>query len=223
MYKIFPNNSNREIFYFLFIGMLLLFCGYSTVKINNRSPNSYKSVKIGDQVWMTENLNVSKFRNGDLIPEAKTNGEWMKSGDERKPAWCYYDNDPASSKKFGKLYNWYAVTDKRGLAPKGWHVPNIEELRILKATVKDDGHALKAIGQGIGREAGTNTSGFSAFAVGCRGVDTFFGKDVFAYFWSSSEYIGAGSYCMCLNYNVNGISLDSTSPFFGCSVRCVKN
>jgi uncharacterized protein (TIGR02145 family) len=80
---------------------------------------------------MVENLNVSTFRNGDPIPEAKTNEEWEKAGKNKQPAWCYYDNDPKNGAKYGKLYNWYAVSDPRGLAPAGWHVPSQEEWEIL--------------------------------------------------------------------------------------------
>ena len=84
---------------------------------------SSKKVKIGSHVCMTENVNLSVFRNGDPIPEAKTIDEWLKAGEEGKPAWCYYDNDPTNGKKYGKLYNWYAVNDSRQLAPDGWHIP----------------------------------------------------------------------------------------------------
>ncbi len=92
---------------------------------------SYKSVKIGTQTWMLENLNVSTFRNGDPIPEAKTDEEWEKAGKEGKPVWCYYDNDPKNGAKYGKLYNWYAVNDPRELAPIGWHVSTDVEWEIL--------------------------------------------------------------------------------------------
>jgi uncharacterized protein (TIGR02145 family) len=92
----------------------------------------FKSVKIGTQIWMTENLNVSTFRNGDAIPEAKTDEEWKQAGKEGKPAWCYYNNDPKNGAKYGKLYNWYAVTDPRGLAPTGWHVPSHDEWKTLE-------------------------------------------------------------------------------------------
>ena len=101
--------------------------------VNNNNTNqvtqigSYKSVKIGNQTWMAENLNVSTFRNGDPIPEAKTDEEWKRAGENQQPAWCYYENDPKNGQKYGKLYNWYAVNDPRGLAPEGWHVStNIE-------------------------------------------------------------------------------------------------
>jgi uncharacterized protein (TIGR02145 family) len=58
----------------------------------------------------------------------KTNEEWMKAGENKQPAWCYYDNDPKNGKKYGKLYNWYAVSDPRGLAPEGWHIPSRQEI-----------------------------------------------------------------------------------------------
>ena len=79
------------------------------------------------QIWTTDNLDVSTFRNGDAIPEAKTEAEWKEAGMNAQPAWCYYENDAANGKKYGKLYNWFAVNDARGLAPQGWHVPSDEE------------------------------------------------------------------------------------------------
>jgi uncharacterized protein (TIGR02145 family) len=106
---------------------------------------SYKSVKIGTQTWMAENLNVSTFRNGDPIPEAKTDEEWKKAGKEGKPAWCYYDNDPKNGAKYGKLYNWYAVIDPRGLAPAGWHIPSDAEWTTLGDQLgSDPGKKMKS-------------------------------------------------------------------------------
>jgi uncharacterized protein (TIGR02145 family) len=105
----------------------------------------YKSVKIGSQTWMASNLNVSTFRNGDAIPEAKTEDEWEKAGKEGKPAWCYYDNYPKNGAKYGKLYNWYAVNDPRGLAPVGWHVPSDTEWTSLEDYLGDDeGQKMKS-------------------------------------------------------------------------------
>ena len=92
---------------------------------------TYKTVKIGNQTWMAENLNVSTFRNGDPIPQAKTNKEWELAGKNKQPAWCYYDNDPKNELKYGKLYNWYAISDYRGLAPEGWHIPANFEYNYL--------------------------------------------------------------------------------------------
>ena len=98
----------------------------------------YKTVTIGTQVWLKENLNVSTFRNGDPIPEAKTAEEWQAAGDAKQPAWCYYDNDPKNGAKYGKLYNWYAVNDPRGLAPAGYHVPTDEEWSVLIGLLGND-------------------------------------------------------------------------------------
>src|SRR5690606_1972585 len=76
-----------------------------------------QGITIGNQVWMSENLNVDRFRNGEPIPQARSNEEWKKAGENHQPAWCYYQGDPNNDAKYGKLYNWYAIKDERGLAP----------------------------------------------------------------------------------------------------------
>lgn len=90
-----------------------------------------QAVIIGSQTWMTKNLCVSNFRNGDPIPEVKGNEDWIKAGNERKPAWCWFHNDSLEGAKFGKLYNGWAVYDPRGLAPEGWHIPSMGEWDTL--------------------------------------------------------------------------------------------
>ena len=90
-----------------------------------------QSVTIGTQTWTTKNLDVATFRNGDAIPQAKTFKEWKDAGNNKQPAWCYYDDDAKNGTKYGKLYNWYAVNDARGLAPAGWHIPTDEEWTVL--------------------------------------------------------------------------------------------
>lgn len=93
---------------------------------------TYKTVVIGTQTWMAENLNVDRFKNGDQIPEAKTNDEWKKASENKQPAWCYLFNDPSNGQKFGKLYNWYAVNDPRGLAPEGYYIPTLDDWLLLE-------------------------------------------------------------------------------------------
>ena len=94
--------------------------------------NSFtQSVTIGTQTWTTKNLDISTFRNGDAIPQAKTDEEWEAAGENKQPAWCYYENNTANGTKYGKLYNWYAVVDTRGLAPAGYHIPTDEEWTVL--------------------------------------------------------------------------------------------
>jgi len=99
---------------------------------------TYKETKIGSQIWMVQNLNVDKFQNGDAIPHAKTDEDWKKALRDDQPAWCYYDNDPANETKYGKLYNWYAVNDPRGIAPKGWHVASINDWESLKKNLGEE-------------------------------------------------------------------------------------
>jgi len=103
---------------------------YGSLK-DSRDGKIYKTVKIGDQVWIAENLNVTTFRNGDSIPQARTNEDWLNAADSCKPAWCYYDNDPDCGIFFGKLYNWYAVADPRGLAPNGYKIPTESDIDIF--------------------------------------------------------------------------------------------
>jgi uncharacterized protein (TIGR02145 family) len=90
-----------------------------------------ESVFIGTQEWMLRNLDVGTFINGDLIQHIEGMGEWLKAGKEGIPAWCDYDNNPENGRKYGKLYNWHAVNDLRGLAPSGWKIPSKEDFLVL--------------------------------------------------------------------------------------------
>lgn len=88
-------------------------------------------IEIGEQVWMIQNLSVEKFRNGDTIREVSSKQEWLKSGEQNEPAFCYYKNLQSNGRQYGKLYNWYAVNDPRGLAPQGWKIPSQKDWEIL--------------------------------------------------------------------------------------------
>jgi len=90
--------------------------------------NIYKTIRIGNQEWMTENLKVTHYRNGDPLPNLKNNSDWVSACNG---AWCLYNNE-SNSDIYGKLYNWYAVNDSRGLAPEGWHVPTDDEIKELE-------------------------------------------------------------------------------------------
>jgi uncharacterized protein (TIGR02145 family) len=118
-----------------------------TQKILSEIKPQYESVRIGNQEWITRNLDVDRFRNGDLVPHIESDKEWEEAGENGQPAWCYYDNDPEYGKDYGKLYNWYAVNDPRGLAPEGWHIPTDEEWTILEEFLGKDiaGHKLKSV------------------------------------------------------------------------------
>jgi len=181
-----------------------------------------RTVRIGNQEWMSENLNVDQYQNGDPIPEVINPREWesLKTG-----AWCYYNNDPKNSHKFGKLYNWYAVNDPKGLAPKGWHIPRYTEFLALSTTVKLDANALKSISQISIWTKGYNTSGFSSLMAGHRSYNgTFHDLCSSSYFWSSTEF-GSDSANSISLYSDEDVNIYNTlyDKSFGFSIRCLKD
>jgi uncharacterized protein (TIGR02145 family) len=197
-----------------------------------RDGNVYKTVKIGKQVWMTENLNVDKFQNGDLIPEAKTDEEWEKAGENKQPAWCYYNNNPDNGDRYGKLYNWYAVNDPRGLAPKGWKVPSDEDWSRLTDFLGGESVAGKKMkftdfwADNDGQSGhGTNESGFLGLPGGSRRFDGNFDSVVgkSGYWWSSTEYDTYVAWRRAMYYNYGNVNRADVSKKNGESVRCVKD
>jgi uncharacterized protein (TIGR02145 family) len=188
------------------------------------SSNNEKIVNLG---WMTENLNVDKFRNGDPIPEAKTAEEWSNAKDNKQPVWCYYDNDPSNGTKYGKLYNWYAVNDPRGLAPNGYHIPTFEEWGKLIAYLGGEDTAAKKMKSTSGWKDngnGTNSSGFSGLPGGFRGFNgTFYDVGVYGYWWSSSESNTGFAWYRFLDYLDGSVgSYDGTKGRW-LSVRCLRD
>jgi uncharacterized protein (TIGR02145 family) len=193
----------------------------------NCGNKGYDTVKIGNQVWMAENLNVDHYSNGDPIPEVQDLNEWrhLTTG-----AWCYYGNDPANGKKYRKLYNWYAVNDPRGLAPKGWHVPTNDEWQTLV-----DYLGGSEVAGGKMKEAGTrhwespntgasNESGFSALPGGHRyNYGNFSDVRHNAYFWSSSESMNIRAWLRILYSSRSKVSYGSYIKQDGFSIRCVRD
>jgi len=189
-------------------------------------------VVIGDQVWMQRNLDVDRFRNGDWIPEARTAEEWKKAAANKTPAWCYVDYDELNNKKFGKMYNWYCVEDRRGLAPEGWHVPSLAEARLLISELggaKTASHELSKTGWRDNANS-TNSSGFSANGAGKCWLDgTFLEKNFSAYFATSTKNTPDREGIYQVNYflvqQTSGTVFNNHSTFPGCgiSVRCIKN
>ncbi|NDA63795.1 MAG: TonB family protein [Chitinophagia bacterium] len=170
----------------LFSLLLVVIIGIGTVTFS-------QTVTIGTQEWMTKNLDVSTFKNGDPIPEAKTDEAWKRAGEGGKPAWCYYNNDPKNGIKYGKLYNWYAVNDARGLAPNGYHVPTNEEWTILDDYLGVNDFARKRF-----EYTGTkmkSTSGWESY--GCKSCDG-----------GSAEFKKTCTAC-------KGTQSNSTMPFSG--------
>jgi uncharacterized protein (TIGR02145 family) len=196
--------------------------------IDSRDGQSYNWVEIGDQVWMSENLNADKFRNGDLIPHAKTREQWTKAGENGQPAWCYVENDAVNGKKYGKLYNWYAVKDPRGLAPKGWHIPTDEEwIKVtnnLGGQEESTGRKMQSTFGWKDNDNGTNESGFSGLPAGNR-YDTGDFRDlgVEGSWWSSTEYGKEVAFLLTIRGWFSAPDIYSLDKKSGFNVRCLRD
>ncbi|MDB5279682.1 MAG: hypothetical protein JWR61_4637 [Ferruginibacter sp.] len=189
------------------------------------------SVVIGAQEWMIRNLDIATYRNGDTIPQVKDPSEWyaLMTG-----AWCYYNNDPTNGHIYGKLYNWYAVADPRGLATAGWHIASDAEWYELEAFlggVNDvqlvAGDKVKEIGTSHWKapnKGATNSSGFTALPGGARYQEgAFNGIGEGGNFWTSSESGYYANFWTLSNMNSYIDHLNVGSKYSGMSVRCVKD
>jgi uncharacterized protein (TIGR02145 family) len=203
-------------------------------------------IKIGSQQWNQKNLDVFTFRNGDSITQAKNLKEWnelsqMYNGG--KPSWCYYNFDEKNREKYGKLYNWFAVNDSRGLAPNGYHIPSQQEWANLISFLGGGSNAsVKLINtSGWAWNAGDNTSEFCALPGGYfdpheefnQGLDYIFtGVGLHGYWWTSSTgalNFDEGGRPVAYNVNLlrgNNGPIKRVVDFwrnYGLSVRCIKD
>ena len=210
-----------------------------------------QNVTIGTQVWATKNLDVSVFRNGDPIPEVKTDAEWTAAGENKQPAWCYFKNDSINYKKYGKLYNCWAIRDKRILAPEGYHIPSENEWRILISFLggrEIAGEKMKSqsgwniykqnaeydrYGELIQSEKsisgnGTNICGFSGHPFGIRSYnqigDPFYGNKVSTEWWSSTVASWTkNEITFGLSNEGKYVDEGNNSIFGGLYIRCIKD
>jgi uncharacterized protein (TIGR02145 family) len=222
--KVIMNRVKSLIGYLILTSSLVISsCGGG---LKDQEGKSIKSIKIGDQKWMVENLNVSHFRNGDSIPEVRSAAEWKRMGEEGKPAWCLIQNETENGKKFGKLYNWYAVNDPRGLAPKDWHVASDDEWTQL----------INFLGGGVLAALNMRTTGltdnsdqdnenrFSGLPGGSRNsFGVFYGLDSFGYWWSATEFDPSNAFVRILNYVNCDINSKILDKIYGLSVRCLSD
>lgn len=180
------------------------------------------------QTWMKKNLDVSRYRNGDIIPEVEDAVQWqtLTTG-----AWCWYNNDSANyASVYGKLYNWYAVNDPRGLAPQGWHIPADSDFHNLaNSCLGGNGGSLKAAdtlywnGPNTGA---TNNSGFRALGAGYRNFGgAFVNLKQIGIWWSSTEDLSAPGTArdMALSYSSASVLFGNSGKTLGFSVRCIKD
>jgi uncharacterized protein (TIGR02145 family) len=198
----------------------------TTFTPSNPPTTNGKEVKVGTQTWMVENLNVDRFRNGDAIPQAKTQAEWEAAARNGKPAWCYYGNLDANGLSYGKLYNWYAVNDARGLAPTGWRIPTKNDWATLISYSGGETNAGKKLKHFAGWESGgdgQDTYGFKALPSGRReanGNFSLLGRG--SLYWTSSNDSGDNAYFVGMFHSDGEVSIRTFSKGNGFAVRCVK-
>jgi uncharacterized protein (TIGR02145 family) len=188
--------------------------------------NSYQTIIIGNQEWMAQNLNVSKYNNGTNIPNVTGNNEWasLSTG-----AWSYYDNDNQYEANYGKLYNWYAVNTSK-LCPTGWHVPSDAEWTILMNYLGANGHngtqgkALKATSTWASTGNGTDNFGWKGRYGGIRINDGVFSNvGTSGEWWSTSETSTNGALKRAFYNSSDSIFANTTYKRAGFSVRCLKD
>lgn len=181
-------------------------------------------VKNNTQEWMSENLDVVTFRNGDTIFHAKTNEDWKDARRNQTPAWCFYENESVNGLKYGKIYNWYAVSDPRGLAPEGWKIPSVDDWFILIESLGENNVAannLRSISWGGLTNKETNKSGFSGMPGGGRnGLGEFYEINESGIWWTTTTE-GVASWSIVLHSE--GVYKKMADNSYGFSVRCLRD
>ena len=203
--------------------------GYNVKDIDG---NSYKTVTIGVQTWMAENLKTSRYSDGTTIPNITDNTQWQNN---TTGAWAYYNNDAANNAKYGKLYNWYAVSKttngNKNVCPTGWHVPTDAEWTVLTDYLGDEfvaGGKMKEVGTtswNSPNTGATNTSLFTGLPGGYRFYDgNYYFIGDFGYWWSSSENDTYSAWYRGLSsYSGHALRNASSNKGYGFSVRCLRD
>lgn len=195
-------------------------------------PQPCPDLTIGTQVWKRCNLSVTKYRNGDTIPQVTDPIAW---GNLTTGAWCYINNDPTTEPVYGRLYNWYAVNDPRGLAPTGYHIPTDKEWGLLVDYVRGSdlaGGILKidanigSNGDCVGWElpsTSTNERGFTALPAGYRLYDgVFYNQYRDGFWWTQTQFDIDHAVNYNMNYNGAGVGNSIGEFIDGFSVRVLK-
>ena len=195
---------------------------FTTLPVLDTIGNQYTTITINGEEWFRENLKTNRYANGDTIENVPTPGDW---GLRTSGAWAYYNNDISNNSNFGKLYNWYAVSDVRGLCPTGWHVATDADWTSLSANYGTDavaGKELKATALWTTPNTNTNSSGFGALPGGGRGSLNF--GDLFnkGFWWTNTAYSSA-AWARRMEFSSNTLIRYSEDTKYGFSVRCVKD
>lgn len=202
--------------------LLLLIPIFHTLNAQN-STAIVKSVKIGNQFWMSENIDVSTFRNGEAILHAQSDQEWEEAGFKKIPAWCYQAMDTLSiESNRPKLYNRFVVNDKRNVCPVGWHIATNKDWNELISYYNGEKLAGKYLKASSWIDSTKYTNNFSAIPVGWRDVG--FGDfGTQANWWSKDTTEDGANYYYFIFSNASSIVKYNTSWINGFSIRCVKD
>lgn len=214
----------------LICSVFVVFIPLTSFIDDNSVQKDFECVTIGSQTWMTTNLNLDTFRNGDSIPYAETDEAWKRAGENGEPAWCYYNNDSVYGEKYGKLYNWHAVNDPRGLAPDGWSIPSGKEWILLINYLGGEevaGEKMKYVDYWNDFEGltgnGNNESGFCGLPSGGRGANGEFGHlGEVGFWWSSSKKSTGEAWGYFLFNFENDIDMDECDIEIGGAIRCIR-
>jgi uncharacterized protein (TIGR02145 family) len=200
--------------------------------MTDQDGNTYKTIKIGTQTWMAENLRTTKYRNGEAITKVTEQSDWLSLNSNTNGAYCNYNNtlNYEAIATYGRLYNWYAVNDIRNIAPTGWHVASIAEWSTLKTYLGGEsvaGGKLKETGttHWLSGNSASNESGFTALPGGTRGADGTFGLIGEFGHWlsfaeSDTDTIWWG---WTVDDRTSYLLNFTTDEHGGFSVRCVKD
>jgi uncharacterized protein (TIGR02145 family) len=185
--------------------------------------NTYKTIQIGTRTWMAENLKVTRYNDGTVIPFVLSASVWASLS---APGYCWYNNDSVA---YGAMYNWYAVTSNE-LCPDGWHVPSDEEWAVMISYLGGEdisGGKLKESGTShwnVPNFEATNGSGFTALPGGYRSTYGIYNSlRQKGYWWSSTEFSSGQAFYRIIGYNFSNISRSNTSKVTGLSIRCIRN
>ena len=200
---------------------------FTTQPVLDTIGNQYTTITINGKEWFKENLKTTKYANGTDISNVTDNGSWFNlvSG---QGAWANYANDGSNDAIYGKLYNWYAVTDVKGLCPTGWHVATDSDWTSLTVNYGLDaaaGNELKSTTLWTIGNANTNISGFGALPGGGRSPGGFGDINNKGFWWTSTPDPSDTdkAYVRSMQYNFDTVLRNTESNKYGFSVRCVKN
>lgn len=187
----------------------------------------YKTIVIGSQIWHAENFRNKYFQNGEAIFQAKNKQEWLDAANKKQAAWCYLNWDSTTDIQLGKLYNWYAVTDTRIIAPQGWHVSSSRDWVVLEsyANYNIAGSKLKSKTGWYNNQNGNDTLGFHAYPLNSISNQGIFESDATMYARFHTGLAHNEEYCCArtLAYNLLTIDNGVINKTYGLSIRMVKD